>query len=64
MFDPDPSAGGLEVLGGVFAALVGVHDHLAEGVLAAKARDRHLQCGLGLSALWCLPRANPAMNIN
>ena len=27
LFDPDPSAGGLEVLDGVFAALVGVHDH-------------------------------------
>jgi hypothetical protein len=36
----------------------------AEGVLAATDRDRHLQCGLGQSALWCSPRANPAMNIN
>jgi hypothetical protein len=39
--DPHPDTGRPEVVRGVLAALVGMHDHLAEVVLAAADRDRH-----------------------
>jgi hypothetical protein len=44
---PIPVAGGPEDPGGVFAALVGVHDDPGDRVLAAADRDGHRQCGVG-----------------
>jgi hypothetical protein len=57
--DLHPVTGGLEVLRGVLAALVGVHDDVADGVRTATDGDRHLQRRVARSASWCSPKANP-----
>jgi hypothetical protein len=41
------------------AALVGVHDHLAQGGLASTDRDRHLQSRLGKVGVVVLAQAEP-----
>src|SRR3954447_17095142 len=47
LFDADAGTRGPEVLRGVLAALIGVHQHLGQGVFAAADRDGHLQGRLG-----------------
>jgi hypothetical protein len=41
------------------AALIGMHDHLGDGVLAAAQRDRHLQRSLGQVGIMMLTQAEP-----
>src|SRR3954447_6220102 len=56
---PTRTAGGLERLGGVLAALIGMHDHPADGVLAAPDRDRHLQGRSGQVGVVMLTQTEP-----
>jgi hypothetical protein len=61
LLDADPATGSPEVLGDVLTALIGVHDHLAQGGLAATDRDRHLQSRLGQVGVVMLARLNPTI---